>query len=188
VDIFAVNPHFVGDYRLFAGSFVAPSNLRVRQFLDRHPTDNDEWPDPWLPLDPSVATGDTPAWPARGSHLPTQDNITAPLGGGWIGRDYSPVRRTGHPIAAENLTSMTEELVAVVCPHGLELALEVGARKATSSGEILFAVILSRTVNMTLPTEGAHARRAPSDRRGHHGRLVEVAPRLRPVMGDVTRA
>jgi very-short-patch-repair endonuclease len=57
VDIFQLREQLIADYRSFTGSFVHPRDARIREFLERRQTDNAQWPDPWLSLNPSFATG-----------------------------------------------------------------------------------------------------------------------------------
>jgi hypothetical protein len=61
LDIFALREQLVEDYRLFTGSFVDPRDARIKELLKLRLTDNDQWPDPWLSLNPSFAAGGTAA-------------------------------------------------------------------------------------------------------------------------------
>jgi len=60
VDIFALRDQLVEDYRAFTGSFVTPRDPRIEQLLAERLAANEQWPDPWLSLNPSFAPGGTP--------------------------------------------------------------------------------------------------------------------------------
>jgi hypothetical protein len=60
-DIFEVREQLVDDYRSFTGAFVAPSDQRIAEFLAERLDAGSQWPEPWLSLNPSYATGGTPA-------------------------------------------------------------------------------------------------------------------------------
>ena len=59
-DIFAVREQLVEDYRSFTAAFVEPSDERIGQFLVERLAAGSQWPEPWLSLNPSFATGGTP--------------------------------------------------------------------------------------------------------------------------------
>jgi ATP-dependent helicase YprA (DUF1998 family) len=61
MDIFSLRTQLVEDYRSFSGSFVQPRDERISTFLEERLDSADQWPDPWLSLNPSFATGGTPA-------------------------------------------------------------------------------------------------------------------------------
>jgi len=61
VDIFSLRTALIEDYKSFSGSFVEPRDERIAAFLDERLGSADQWPDPWLSLNPSFATGGTPA-------------------------------------------------------------------------------------------------------------------------------
>jgi hypothetical protein len=61
MDIFSLRTQLVEDYRSFSGSFVQPRDERIASFLEERLDSADQWPDPWLSLNPSFATGGTPA-------------------------------------------------------------------------------------------------------------------------------
>ena len=60
-DIFEVRDQLVADYSSFTGAFVEPSDQRIAEFLARRQQAGSQWPEPWLSLNPSYATGGTPA-------------------------------------------------------------------------------------------------------------------------------
>jgi len=61
MDIFSLRTALIEDYKSFTGSFVQPRDERIAAFLDERLGSADQWPDPWLSLNPSFATGGTPA-------------------------------------------------------------------------------------------------------------------------------
>ncbi|HEV2362380.1 MAG TPA: DEAD/DEAH box helicase, partial [Acidimicrobiales bacterium] len=61
MDIFALREALIEDYKSFTGSFVQPRDQRIRAFVEERSERADQWPDPWLSLNPSFATGGTPA-------------------------------------------------------------------------------------------------------------------------------
>src|ERR1700683_4036123 len=61
MDIFSLRSALVEDYQTFTSSFVTPRDPRIMAFLDQRRHNADQWPDPWLSLNPSFATGETPA-------------------------------------------------------------------------------------------------------------------------------
>ena len=69
MDIFSLRTALVDDYRSFTGSFVQPLDGRIRAFLEERLDNADQWPDPWLSLNPSFASGGTPAELAKAGLL-----------------------------------------------------------------------------------------------------------------------
>lgn len=61
MDIFSLRATLVEDYKSFTRSFVQPRDERIAAFLEERLAIADQWPDPWLSLNPSFATGGTPA-------------------------------------------------------------------------------------------------------------------------------
>ena len=61
MDIFSLRAALIDDYRSFTGSFVQPRDERIRGFLEERLANADQWPDPWLSLNPSFESGGTPA-------------------------------------------------------------------------------------------------------------------------------
>jgi len=57
VDVFEVRERLIDDYRAFTTGFVVPRDPRVRDFVERRLAEGHQWPDPWLSLNPSFATG-----------------------------------------------------------------------------------------------------------------------------------
>jgi superfamily II DNA/RNA helicase len=57
VDVFEVREQLVGDYRSFTAAFVEPRDERIAEFLAEQIAAGAQWPDPWLSLNPSFATG-----------------------------------------------------------------------------------------------------------------------------------
>jgi ATP-dependent helicase YprA (DUF1998 family) len=57
VDVFAVREQVVDDYAAFTSAFVAPRDERIRAFVDEELAGGRQWPDPWLSLNPSFASG-----------------------------------------------------------------------------------------------------------------------------------
>lgn len=53
MDIFALRDQLVEDYRAFTGSFVTPRDPRIDQLLAERMAASEQWPDPWLSLNPS---------------------------------------------------------------------------------------------------------------------------------------
>jgi len=61
MDIFSLRTALIDDYRSFTSSFVQPRDGQIRAFLEERLANADQWPDPWLSLNPSFASGGTPA-------------------------------------------------------------------------------------------------------------------------------
>jgi ATP-dependent helicase YprA (DUF1998 family) len=57
VDVFAVREQVVDDYSAFTSAFVAPRDERIREFVEAELASGRQWPDPWLSLNPSFASG-----------------------------------------------------------------------------------------------------------------------------------
>jgi ATP-dependent helicase YprA (DUF1998 family) len=57
MDVFDVREQLIEDYRAFTTGFVAPRDTRIREFVERRLAEGHQWPDPWLSLNPSFATG-----------------------------------------------------------------------------------------------------------------------------------
>jgi superfamily II DNA/RNA helicase len=57
VDVFRVHEQVIGDYRAFTSGFVQPRDRRISTFIDEQFAEGVQWPDPWLSLNPSFATG-----------------------------------------------------------------------------------------------------------------------------------
>ncbi|MFN0029920.1 MAG: DEAD/DEAH box helicase [Acidimicrobiales bacterium] len=59
MNIFDVRERLVDDYRGFTSAFVSPRDERIRQFVDDRLAEGAQWPDPWISLNPSFASGGT---------------------------------------------------------------------------------------------------------------------------------
>jgi hypothetical protein len=59
VDVFHVRDRLIEDYREFTGSFVDIHDKAIRQHVDERMANGYQWPDPWLSLNPSFASGGT---------------------------------------------------------------------------------------------------------------------------------
>jgi ATP-dependent helicase YprA (DUF1998 family) len=57
MDAFAVHEQLIADYRSFTSGFVEPRDRRIAHFIDRQLAEGVQWPDPWLSLNPSFASG-----------------------------------------------------------------------------------------------------------------------------------
>lgn len=57
MDVFAVREQLVDEYRSFTSAFVAPRDARIRELLERRMAAGEQWPEPWLSLNPSFAPG-----------------------------------------------------------------------------------------------------------------------------------
>jgi ATP-dependent helicase YprA (DUF1998 family) len=59
MDVFKVHERVIADYRAFTSGFVDVRNVRIKQFVDHQFEQGVQWPDPWLSLNPSFASGGT---------------------------------------------------------------------------------------------------------------------------------
>src|SRR5215469_10290681 len=59
MDVFRIRDRLIRDYREFTGSFVEILDPRIRQHVEERMTGGYQWPDPWLSLNPSFASGGT---------------------------------------------------------------------------------------------------------------------------------
>jgi superfamily II DNA/RNA helicase len=57
VDVFAVHDQLIADYRAFTSGFVAIRDPRIRGLVEDRLDEGSQWPDPWLSLNPSFASG-----------------------------------------------------------------------------------------------------------------------------------
>lgn len=57
MDVFKVHEQVIADYRAFTSGFVQPRDDRISSFIDEQFAEGVQWPDPWLSLNPSFATG-----------------------------------------------------------------------------------------------------------------------------------
>ena len=59
VDVFRVRDRLIEDYREFTGSFVDIHDKAIREHVHERMENGYQWPDPWLSLNPSFASGGT---------------------------------------------------------------------------------------------------------------------------------
>src|SRR5258708_3969743 len=59
VDVFGVRDRLIEDYREFTGSFVDIHDKEIRDHVQDRMEHGYQWPDPWLSLNPSFASGGT---------------------------------------------------------------------------------------------------------------------------------
>jgi len=59
MDVFRVRDRLIDDYRDFAGSFVDIHDKRIGEHVQERMDNGYQWPDPWLSLNPSFASGGT---------------------------------------------------------------------------------------------------------------------------------
>lgn len=57
MDVFRVHEQVINDYRAFTSGFVEVRDERIRTFVDQQFAEGVQWPDPWLSLNPSFASG-----------------------------------------------------------------------------------------------------------------------------------
>src|ERR1700753_627245 len=57
VDVFEVRDQLIEDYEEFTGSFVDIHDKRIREHVADRMKNGYQWPDPWLSLNPSFASG-----------------------------------------------------------------------------------------------------------------------------------
>jgi hypothetical protein len=57
MDVFEVHERVIADYRSFTSGFVEVRDRRIRAFVEEQFAAGVQWPDPWLSLNPSFATG-----------------------------------------------------------------------------------------------------------------------------------
>lgn len=57
MDVFAVHEQVIADYRAFTSGFVDVRDRRIKAFVDKQFAEGVQWPDPWLSLNPSFASG-----------------------------------------------------------------------------------------------------------------------------------
>ena len=59
MDVFGVRDRLIEDYREFTGSFVDIHDKAIREHVQERMERGYQWPDPWLSLNPSFASGGT---------------------------------------------------------------------------------------------------------------------------------
>lgn len=57
MDVFKIHEQVISDYRDFTSGFVEIRDGRIKTFVDEQFEDGVQWPDPWLSLNPSFASG-----------------------------------------------------------------------------------------------------------------------------------
>ena len=57
MDVFKVHEQVIADYRAFTSGFVEVRDARIKAFVDKQFDDGVQWPDPWVGLNPSFASG-----------------------------------------------------------------------------------------------------------------------------------
>jgi ATP-dependent helicase YprA (DUF1998 family) len=57
VDIFRVHQELIDDYKSFTTSAVVPRDPRIKQYVDDELAEGKQWPEPWLSLNPTFASG-----------------------------------------------------------------------------------------------------------------------------------
>ena len=57
MDVFKVHEQVIDDYRAFTSGFVQPRDRRIADFIEKQLEEGVQWPDPWLSLNPSFASG-----------------------------------------------------------------------------------------------------------------------------------
>lgn len=59
MDVFDVHDHLIEDYREFTSGFTEIHDPEIRRHVDRRLREGDQWPDPYLSLNPNFASGGT---------------------------------------------------------------------------------------------------------------------------------
>ena len=59
MDVFGVRDRLIEDYREFTGSFVEIHDPRIAEHVAERMERGYQWPDPWLSLNPTFASGGT---------------------------------------------------------------------------------------------------------------------------------
>src|SRR3954451_24049697 len=57
MDVFKVHEQVIADYRSFTSGFVSVRDQRIKDFVDEQFAEGVQWPDPWVSLNPSFASG-----------------------------------------------------------------------------------------------------------------------------------
>ena len=57
MDVFKIHEQVIADYRDFTSGFVEVRDRRIKAFVDEQFAEGVQWPDPWLSLNPSFASG-----------------------------------------------------------------------------------------------------------------------------------
>jgi hypothetical protein len=59
VDVFEVHRRLIRDYKEYTSGSVVIDDPRIGEKVSKSLADGDQWPDPWLSLNPSFASGGT---------------------------------------------------------------------------------------------------------------------------------
>jgi hypothetical protein len=57
MDIFKVHRQLIDDYKSFTTSSVTPLDPRIAQYVHDELAEGKQWPEPWLSLNPTFASG-----------------------------------------------------------------------------------------------------------------------------------
>ena len=57
MDVFRVHQELIDDYRSFTTSAVVPLDPRIKQHVQDELAEGKQWPEPWLSLNPTFASG-----------------------------------------------------------------------------------------------------------------------------------
>lgn len=57
MDVFKVHEQVIAEYRAFTSGFVEIRDRRIAAYVQEHLDDGAQWPDPWVSLNPSFASG-----------------------------------------------------------------------------------------------------------------------------------
>ena len=57
MDVFKVHQQVIADYRAFTSGFVEVRDERIKRFVEEQFDEGVQWPDPWVGLNPSFASG-----------------------------------------------------------------------------------------------------------------------------------
>ena len=57
MDVFKVHEQVIAEYRAFTSGFVEIRDRRIAAYVQQHLDDGKQWPDPWVSLNPSFASG-----------------------------------------------------------------------------------------------------------------------------------
>lgn len=76
MDVFKIHEQVIADYRAFTSGFVEVRDRRIAEFVEQQFADGVQWPDPWLSLNPSFASGGSvPSLVAEGLLHPECERI-----------------------------------------------------------------------------------------------------------------
>ena len=86
MDVFKVHEQVIADYRAFTSGFVEVRDPRIKAYVEQQFAEGVQWPDPWVGLNPSFASGGSvpelvargPAAPRVRADLPPQADLQDP--------------------------------------------------------------------------------------------------------------